>query len=58
MRSRTQCVHRTQWHLTLAAFAKCPSQPQVGFMHGAWLIARGNKNGPEMGFYAHFKAIK
>jgi len=30
--------------LTLAAVAKCPIQPLVGFKHATWLVARGNKS--------------
>ena len=30
-------------YLTLAAVAKCPIQPLVGFKHATWLVASGNK---------------
>ena len=35
---------RATGYLTLAAVAKCPIQPLVGFKHATRLVARGNKS--------------
>ena len=43
MTSQIPCSRLTGY-LTLAAAAKCPIQPLVGFKHATWLVARGNKS--------------
>ena len=43
---------RAAGYLTLAAVAKCPIQPLVGFKHATWLVARGNKDAPSRDLFA------